>query len=100
MLQISDLDFPSKWRDAKADLDVALWVNGALRGSAVVENKVLGEGLLQATVLASRDARFKPLELNELPGTRIEITAFSDLRIPLSEESIKKMKFYTTRVIC
>lgn len=54
----------------KTDLDVALWVKGRLRGSAVVENRHLGEGIAEAALLASHDARFKPLAANELSNTR------------------------------
>lgn len=67
----------------KTDLGVALWNAGQLRGSWPVENQPLGEGLAQAAYNAAEDSRFKPLESHELPGTRIEITIMSDLRIPL-----------------
>ncbi|OGZ01715.1 MAG: hypothetical protein A3G64_02200 [Candidatus Liptonbacteria bacterium RIFCSPLOWO2_12_FULL_60_15] len=65
------------------DLDVALWVDGRLRGSCVLENRNLGEGIAEAAVMASRDARFKPLVNDELLHTRIEITVMHNLRIPL-----------------
>ncbi len=86
-----DLDiFLPKIFNLRADLDVALWVNGALRGSFVGENKILSDGFIEAAIGASRDSRFKPLDFEELAFTRIEITLFSDLRVPLSENLIKK----------
>lgn len=79
---------------SRTDLDVALWVNGALRGSKVAENKLLGEGIVEAAINASRDSRFKPLELAELENARIEITLFSDLKIPLSRSLIEKNEIF------
>jgi len=78
----------------KTDLDVALWVNGALRGSAVAENTILSEGIIRASIYACRDTRFKPLEFDELKDTRIEITLFSDLKIPLSKSLIDKNEIF------
>ena len=79
---------------SRTDLDVALWTKGIIRGSAVVENKNFRDGLIEGAVQASRDSRFKPLKLKELPQTRIEITLISDLRIPLSEDLIKKDEIF------
>lgn len=78
----------------KTDLDVALWVNGALRGSAVVENFALGEGIIHGARLACRDSRFKPLSADELSDARIEITIFSDLRLPLSKKELERNEIY------
>ena len=39
----------------KTDLDVALWTNGVVRGSWVVENNFLGEGIIEAAIFACRD---------------------------------------------
>lgn len=80
--------------NSKTDLDIALWVNGALRGSVVAENVILKEGIIQASVNACRDSRFKPLGFEELEGARIEITLFSDLKIPLSKELIDKNEIF------
>lgn len=74
----------------KSDLDVALWTKGMQRGSWVVKNKILSESLIEASISACRDARFKPLEADELPDTRIEITLISNLKIPLSENLLNK----------
>ncbi len=53
---------------------VALWCNGALRGSQVVENRALITGVVVAARNAAVDARFVPLAPHELLETRIEIT--------------------------
>ena len=93
--QIKDFNFPlAAVFNLRADLDVALWVNGALRGSAVVENTVLSEGIIQASIYASRDSRFKPLEFDELKDARIEIALFSDLKIPLSKSLMDKNEIF------
>lgn len=81
----------------KTDLDAAIWTNGQLRGSSVVENKHLGEGIAEAAILASHDARFKPLAADELQNTRIEITLMCEPRIPLSIEERKKNIIYTEK---
>ena len=78
----------------KTNLDVALWVRGRLRGSAVVENRHLGEGIAEAVILASRDFRFKPLSLEELTDTIIEITLMHELRLPLSADELKRGVIY------
>lgn len=78
----------------ETDLDVALWVDGRLRGSAVVERRRLGEGIAQAAILSSRDARFKPLALNELPHTRVEMTIMHDLHFPLSRAELSANRIY------
>ncbi len=78
----------------KTDLDVALWTNGVLRGSWVVENNFLGEGIIETAIFACRDTRFKPLEFDELKNTRIEITLFSDLKTPLSKGLIDKDEIF------
>ncbi len=93
--QVNDFNFPlAAVFNLKTDLDVALWVSGALRGSFVVENTILKEGIIQASVFACRDSRFKPLGFEELEGARIEITLFSDLRIPLSKGLIDKNEIF------
>ena len=78
----------------RADIDVAFWVNGRLRGSSVVEGRSLGEGIAEAAVLSARDSRFKPLSSEDLPDTRIEITVMHDIRIPLSERERSKNAIY------
>lgn len=73
------------------DICVALWVSGRIRGSMIVQNKPLVEGIVKAAVRATiRDERFKPLSHKELQATRIEITLLSNLKIPLTEEEIQQ----------
>jgi len=93
--QINDLNFslPTAF-NLKTDLDVALWVSGAFRGSIVLENMSLAEGIAQAAAYVCRDARFKPLELEELKDARIEITLISDLKIPLSRSLLEKDEIF------
>lgn len=78
----------------RTDLDVALWTEGRLRGSQIIENRHLGEGIAEAAVSASRDVRFKPLSLEELDRTRIEVTLISPLRIPLSPTERERNLIY------
>lgn len=81
----------------KTNLDAALWTNGQLRGSMVIESRLLGEGIAEAAILASRDCRFKPLAHSELKNTRIEITLMSNLQIPLSQNEFKKNQIYSEK---
>jgi AMMECR1 domain-containing protein len=74
----------------RADLAVALWVAGVFRGSRVVANRILGEGIIEAAVWAGRDSRCEPLQNEELLLARIEICLCSDLKIPVSQKFIKK----------
>ncbi|MDD2730758.1 MAG: AMMECR1 domain-containing protein [Candidatus Portnoybacteria bacterium] len=93
--EIADLNLSlSRSFFMKTDLDVALWTNGVLRGSWVVENSYLATGIIEAAVSACRDKRFKPLELDELKNTKIEITLFSELKIPLSKKLIDKEEIF------
>lgn len=68
----------------RADVGVALWVKGQLRGSQIVTGLSLREALTEAARRAAYDDRFKPLEPEELAETRLEITLLSDVRMPLS----------------
>ena len=79
---------------SKTDLDVAVWVKGRLRGSAVIENYQLGQGIAQAAHRVARDARFKPLEIEELPDTRIEITLIRSPYLPLSDNKLERNTIY------
>ena len=79
---------------SETDLDIALWVDGELRGSVIVLKQSLGEGIAEATVRASRDKRFKPLDKSEIAKTTIEVTLIPDLKIPLSAEELKKNSIY------
>src|SRR3989344_4347589 len=74
--------------EEKVSVDVALWINGNLRGSVIIENKPLYEGIRRASLGALRDRRMKPVELHELAQALIEITIFSDLKLPLRKEDL------------
>lgn len=77
--------------------DVALWVNGELRGSMIVENKSVTKAVKEAVVLAASDSRFKPLQFDELDATRIEITIMNNLRIPLQFDEVQKNEIYSEK---
>lgn len=81
----------------KADVGVALWVDGKIRGSWVAENNELGRGIALAGRGASRDIRFKPLAKEELDKTRIEITVMNYPRIPLSPKERVNARIYSEK---
>ncbi|OGZ07201.1 MAG: hypothetical protein A3D65_00730 [Candidatus Lloydbacteria bacterium RIFCSPHIGHO2_02_FULL_50_13] len=70
----------------RTDLGFALWVNGELRGGATVENCPLGEGVAEAAVRSLDQSTFRPIAIEELDNTRIEITAMNRPYIPLSKK--------------
>ncbi|MDO8589749.1 MAG: AMMECR1 domain-containing protein [bacterium] len=72
----------------RVSVDVALWINGSLRGSIIVENQSLYEAIKRASLGALRDNRMKPVEEHELAQALIEITVFSNLRLPLRKADI------------
>ncbi len=78
----------------KTGLDVAIWAKGQLRGSAVLENFNLGEGIAEAAIRASRDSRFKPLSKEELAVARIEITIIQNPFVPISDRELKQNRIY------
>lgn len=78
-------------------LDVALWVNGMVRGSIIKNNVSLLQGVSMAAAEATRDSRFKPVTMGDLENLRIEITVFSSLRLPLGCEAVKKNDIYTDK---
>lgn len=78
----------------RTDLDITLWGKGLLRGSAVIKDRNLMDALIEGAVLASRDARFKPLKLKELAQARIEIILISDLKVPLGRDLIRKNEIF------
>ena len=80
-----------------ASVDVALWVNGELRGSRIVENLPLSEAIEEASIRACRDERFKPLSLEELDNTTIEVAILSSLRLPLMEKEKRDNDIYTEK---
>lgn len=78
----------------KTDLDVSLWVSGHFRGSHIVENRHLVEGIQEAAIAASRDSRFKPLDAGELKDTRIEITIMHRPRMPITERERQRNQIF------
>lgn len=70
-------------------LDVAIWIDGSLRGSIIVENNPLGHAIVKASKLALRDKRFKPVLKEELSKAVVEITLMSDLKVPYSLSDMK-----------
>src|SRR5262249_27372953 len=78
----------------KTDIDVALWADGQLRGSTVMENVGLAEGVAQAAMRSCVDPRFKPVSPYELPSLWVEIAVMSGLTITLSEQEVQKDRIY------
>ncbi|TSC54651.1 MAG: hypothetical protein LiPW30_117 [Parcubacteria group bacterium LiPW_30] len=81
----------------KVNVDVALWVGGELRGSRIIESLPLGGAIEEATILACRDERFKPVSFEELNSTTIEIAILSSLRIPLLKKEKASNFIYTEK---
>ncbi len=77
-----------------ADIDVALWVNGYVRGSRIIEHLLLHEGISRGVVAASRDPRFKPIDYSELGDARIEIAILSPLRVPLDASELEEKEIF------
>ncbi|MFA6414691.1 MAG: AMMECR1 domain-containing protein [Candidatus Paceibacterota bacterium] len=71
-----------------ATVDVAIWIDGKVRGSIVIGNRPLYEGITIASRLALCDGRFKPVSFGELRDARVEIQIMSDVQIRLSEKDI------------
>jgi len=58
-------------------LGVALWVEGKLRGSQIVEKQPINIAARNAARYAASDSRFKPVAREEMVRTRIEVTFLS-----------------------
>lgn len=78
-------------------LDVAVWVDGRLRASVIVEGLSCREALARAAWRVPRDDRFKPLTGAELPDALIEITCMSDLLMPVSDSERKRNEIDPTK---
>jgi len=72
-----------------ANVDVALWVRGALRGSRIVESLPLIAAIHEAAIRSCRDERFKPIAAEELDTATIEIAVLSDLQLPLLDREVR-----------
>lgn len=84
MQEYSFKNTPAKFQEA-ATVDVALWIDGQLRGSIIHSEKSLLSALITGSVRSARDGRFRPLEHRELDRLRIEINILSDLHIPFPD---------------
>lgn len=76
----------------RTDLDVTIWVKGQLRGSSIVKGKRLSDGIVEASLNAIHDFRFKPISKKELSVARIEIIIFLNDRLILNHEFIRENK--------
>lgn len=95
---VLDLDSPpSPFFRSKADIDVALWVDGEFRGSIVIEGFSLREGILRGISYACKDPRFKPIHASELSKTRIQLVLISPLKILLSRDDFKRNEIDTDK---
>jgi len=65
----------------RATVDVAIYVDGKLRGSQIVAEKTIPEAVVSAALMTIVDARFAPLKKEELSRTTIEIYILGD-KIP------------------
>ncbi len=74
----------------KKPVDVTLWNLGELRGSQIATNDNIVESVIEATIRAARDSRFKTVSKNELNDIRIEIFIFGDKISVNSIESLLK----------
>ncbi len=73
-----------------ADVNVAIWIDGSLRGSHIVEGKSMRDGLTDAARHAFTDSRFKPITAEELERARIQIGILHPLRMPLSRHERRR----------
>lgn len=71
-------------------VDVSLWVAGVFRGSRIVTDLSLAEGIVKAARLAARDPRYKPVSFAELADTRIEICVLSDHVTDLTADDLAR----------
>lgn len=72
------------------DVDVTLWVGGALRGSQIVFDRPFDVAVVEATRRACNDVRFSKIQEHELPYTRIEIVLIHKLTMPLLHKEIQQ----------
>lgn len=77
-----------------ADVNVAIWLNGELRGSQIAEGRSFRDGLEEAVSRALADARFKPVAPDEFQDVRIEIAIMSPLRVALSTRARKQNRIF------
>jgi thiazole/oxazole-forming peptide maturase SagD family component len=71
----------------KCDVGISLYVDGKLRGCRIIENNFLYKGILLGVIHASRDQRFKPIEIGDLGNLTIEITLLSNIKVPIQNKN-------------
>lgn len=87
---VAPLDLGGRER-APVDLDIAFWVAGELRASAVLaDQEPLVTELERGVTRSLHDGRFRPLALEEISALRIEVTLFDHSWTPLSLEETRK----------
>src|SRR3989344_1158481 len=80
-----------------ANVDVALWVDGHIRGSIFVEGAPLAEGVAKAARLACADNRHKPIRDEDIDRIAVQITVMSDMRFTLTPEEISSNSIYADK---
>ncbi len=68
--------------DLKCSAGVAYWIDGALRGSHIVEARALYDGVAMAAMLAAKDERFAPIAEKDVMRTRIEVIVMVEPWLP------------------
>ncbi len=76
--------------DQVATADVVLWIGGQLRGSCVVIDRPLREGIVATAKFVLNDYRFKPVSAEELKNAWIEIAIMQGPCIRLSQKNIEE----------
>lgn len=76
-------------------VDIGLWTRGHNRGSIISFEDTFKASFLKALWGAATDQRYKPLTLEELPHTKIEISLLSDLHIPICKNEVTTEAIYS-----
>lgn len=71
-----------------ATVCVAVWVQGTIRGSVIMEDNNLFDALIEGGKRVCIDGRFKPITKEELEYGQIEITIISELKLPISKKDL------------
>lgn len=85
-------DLPPRF-SLTASAGVAVWCDGVVRGSQIIETSPLVHAIITATCRAARDARFRPITAEELPTVRIEVTLLHPFRMPIGFSSDPQLPF-------
>lgn len=88
--EVSEKTFPYMHRfHLPCAVGVALWVDGALRGSQIVERVPLGKGIARAALRSLSDQRFHPLTQSDLSQVRIQISVILGPMLPYESHTIR-----------